>query len=77
LSSPLVAKRMASPACSSARMLTANRPAAVTARPVADVLLRQTRSIGGSSESELTALAVVPCGLPSCSAVMTVTPLAK
>ena len=68
---------MASSACSSPSTFTANRPAAATARPVAEVRLRQTRSIGGSSESELTALAVVPCGLPSCSAVMTVTPLAK
>src|SRR3954449_12889204 len=33
--------------------------------------------MGGSSDRELTALAVVPNALPSCWAVMTVTPLAK
>jgi hypothetical protein len=37
----------------------------------------QTSSIGGSSDSEVTALAVVPNDRPSCSAVITVTPLAK
>jgi hypothetical protein len=37
----------------------------------------QIRSIGGSSESDVTALAVVPYARPSCIAVITVTPLAK
>jgi hypothetical protein len=41
-------------------MLTAKCPAAAIACWVDEDLLRQTSSIGGSSESELTALAVVP-----------------
>ena len=52
-------------------------PASPTARPVADCRLRQTSSIGGSSDSEETALAVDPCRRPSCAVVITVTPLAK
>ena len=39
---------------------------------------RQTSSSGGSSESELTALAVVPVGRPAASRVVTsVTPVAN
>src|SRR4051794_27296757 len=75
--SPLVAKRIASWAWSSPRMFTAKRAEALTAWPVDEDLLRQMRTIGGSSDRELTALAVVPNGRSSCSAVMTVTPLAK
>ena len=41
------------------------------------VLLRHTRTIGGSIDSELTALAVVPNGAPSTVVVMMVTPLAN
>ena len=58
-------------------MLTAKWPAAATVLPVEDVLLRQTRTIGGSSDSELTALAVEPLDSPAWVAVITVTPLAK
>jgi hypothetical protein len=58
-------------------MLTANLPADATARAVEDDLFRQIKTIGGSSDSEVTALAVVPFGSPSWTAVITVTPLAK
>ena len=37
----------------------------------------QTRSSTGSSESEATALAVIPAGASSCRVVITVTPVAK
>jgi hypothetical protein len=41
-------------------MLTAKRRAAAITWPVDDDLFRQTSSIAGSSDRELTALAVVP-----------------
>ena len=37
----------------------------------------QTSSSTGSSESEATALAVIPAGFPSLRVVITVTPVAK
>ena len=55
---PLPAKRIAASACPSARMLTAKRRAAAITWPVDDDLFRQTSSIAGSSDRELTALAV-------------------
>ncbi len=58
-------------------MLTAKAPDRSTACPVADDLFIAISSIGGSSDSELTAEAVVPCSTPSRLVVMTVTPLAK
>ena len=77
LSPPLRAKRIASSPWSSPRMLTANAPVPAIAAPVADSRFMQTSSIGGSSASEVTALAVVPWRRPSAVVVMTVTPLAK
>ena len=62
---------------SSARMLIAKWPASCIACPVCDVRFMQMSIIGGSTESEVTALAVVPYGVPSTIAVTTVTPLAK
>jgi hypothetical protein len=41
-------------------MFTANLPEVATAWPVDDCSFMQMSSIGGSSETELTALAVVP-----------------
>src|SRR4051794_35117121 len=58
-------------------MFTPKRFDCATARPVSDCLFMQTSSIGGSSDNDVTALAVVPYGRASCSAVITVTPLAK
>src|SRR4051794_19430534 len=58
-------------------MLTPKRFEIATARPVSDCLFMQTSSIGGSRESDVTALAVVPYFRPSWSAGTTVTPLAK
>src|SRR5580693_1419127 len=58
-------------------MLTPKTPACATARPVSLVLFRQTRIMGGSIDSEETALAVVPKGAPLAVVVMTVTPLAN
>jgi hypothetical protein len=37
----------------------------------------QTRSSTGSSDREVTALAVIPAGLPSLRVVITVTPVAR
>ena len=61
----------------SARMFTAKRPERCTASWVALAALRQTSSIGGSSESEETALTVMPRRAPSCSVVITTTPVMK
>ena len=58
-------------------MLTANRPERRTASCVALAALRQTSSIGGSSESEETALTVMPRGAPSSTVVITTTPVMK
>src|SRR3954451_4695685 len=58
-------------------MFTPKRFDSATARPVSDCLFMQIRSIGGSSDSDVTALAVVPYGRSSWTAVITVTPLAK
>ena len=58
-------------------MFTANAPEAETAWAVGLRSLMHTSSIGGSIESDVTALAVMPWSLPSPRAVMTVTPLAK
>ena len=77
LSVPLEAKCRARSPCPSPRMFTAKRPRSAIAEPVRERRSRQTSSIGGSSESEETALAVVPSGPSSPSAVITVTPLAK
>src|SRR5262245_9396157 len=77
LSPPLRAKRVASSPWDSPRMLTAKRPAAAIAWPVDDSRFMHTSSIGGSSASDVTALAVVPCRRSSCAVVTTVTPLAK
>ncbi len=59
-------------------MFTANRPDRRTASWVPLAECRQTSSIGGSSDSEETALTVMPCGVPSSAlVVMTTTPLMK
>ncbi len=58
-------------------MLTQNAPDLSSAACVSLVLFRQTSTIGGSSDRELTALAVVPTGAPSTAVVITVTPLAN
>ena len=58
-------------------MLTANRPERRTASCVALAALRQTSSIGGSSESDETALTVMPRGAPSSTVVITTTPVMK
>src|SRR3954466_12159859 len=58
-------------------MFTPKRFDWATARPVSDCLFMQIKSIGGSSDSDVTALAVVPYARPSWRAVITVTPLAK
>ena len=61
----LVANRLAMSAWLSPRMLTTNRPASRIARPVSLVRFMQTSSIGGSMDSDETALAVVPRSVPS------------
>src|SRR5579863_7995072 len=58
--------------------LTTNAPWLRTARRVALLRSKQTSSSGGSSDSDVTALAVVPTGSPSSPIeVTTVTPVAK
>ena len=57
---------------------TANEPCPRIARSVRLPRSKQTSTSGGSSDSEVTALAVVPTGLPSApSEVTIVTPVAK
>jgi hypothetical protein len=59
-------------------MFTTNAPCPRIACRVRLPRSKQTRTSGGSSDSELTALAVVPTGWPSAPRdVMTVTPVAK
>jgi hypothetical protein len=58
--------------------LTTNAPWLRIACRVALLRSKQTNSSGGSSDSDVTALAVVPTGSPSSPIeVMTVTPVAK
>jgi hypothetical protein len=57
--------------------LTAKRLLASIALCVARRLSMQTTSSTGSSDSEQTALAVIPAGRPSWVVVTTVTPVAK
>jgi hypothetical protein len=58
-------------------MFTTNVPLSRTAVSVAAALLRHTSSDGGSSDTEVTALAVAPWSVPSWWEVITVTPVAK
>ena len=61
-----------------ASTLTANAPCAAIASSVTLARSKQTRISGGSRDSELTALAVVPTGSPTGpTEVTTVTPVAK
>src|SRR3546814_2167986 len=76
LSAPLLARRCAMGAESSASTLTANVPVRVIACAVEEVTFRQMRIIGGSSDRELTALAAAPKSISHSRVVMTVTPLA-
>ncbi len=64
----------ASSSCPSPSTLTTKRRLVSIASWVGSRLLMQTRSRIGSSESEATALAVIPAGLSSCRVVITVTP---
>jgi hypothetical protein len=57
--------------------LTTKRPAASIARCVGSSVLMHTSSRIGSSDTEATALAVMPAGAPSRSVVITVTPVTK
>ena len=58
--------------------LTANAPWPLMADRVALLRSKQTSTSGGSSESDVTAFAVVPTGSPSGpTEVTTVTPVAK
>jgi hypothetical protein len=64
--------------CAAASTFTANAPRPRMARSVWLSRSKQTSTSGGSSDSEVTALAVVPTGLPSAvSDVITVTPVTK
>src|ERR1700722_5454594 len=75
---PVRPRRCRTPSQRAASTLTANAPWARTDCSVRLDRSKQTRISGGSRESELTALAVVPTGWPSGSTeVTTVTPVAK
>jgi len=64
--------------CGAASTFTTNAPCPRMARRVRLPRSKQTSTSGGSSDSELTALAVVPTGSPSSSIDVTiVTPVAK
>ena len=64
--------------CAAASTFTANAPCPRIARSVWLPRSKQARTSGGSSDSAVTALAVVPTGLPSVPRdVITVTPVAN
>src|SRR5580704_14601221 len=64
--------------CGAASTLTTNAPCVRIARRVRLARSKQTSTSGGSSDSDVTALAVVPTGSPSSPIdVTTVTPVAK
>src|SRR5215207_5096804 len=77
LSSARRAKRRASTSSLSPSTLTAKRRLASIASCVGSRLSMQTSSSTGSSDSEQTALAVIPAGRPWYVVVTTVTPVAK
>jgi len=58
-------------------MFTAKLSVAMNASKLVDDLPRQNSTNGGSKETELKEFAVMPCGLPSTTVVMMVTPVAK
>src|SRR6266550_3741173 len=58
-------------------MLTANTPALERISCVSAVLSTQTSTSIGSSDSDVTAFAVMPCSSPRRRVVMSVTPVAK
>src|SRR5450631_4005297 len=75
---PRRAKFLDSCCCGAASTFTTNAPCPRIAARVRLPRSKQTRTSGGSSDSEVTALAVVPTGWPSASTdVTTVTPVAK
>src|SRR6185437_1905471 len=77
LSGDGVANVRAIPSCPSRRTLTANRLLCSSARCVGIRLLTQTSSRIGSSDTDATALAVMPARPSSVTVVTTVTPVAK
>src|SRR5438105_13961946 len=72
-----VANRRARWSSPSASTLTANRRLFSSASCVGSRLLTQTSSRTGCSDTEHTALAVIPAARPSATVVTTVTPVAK
>src|SRR4051794_21351274 len=77
LPSSLGAKRRARCSWPAASTLTPKRPARRTSGSVRAPLSKHTSTSTGSSESEATALAVIPWGPPGASTVTTATPVAK
>jgi len=76
--SPRRAKPADRCSCPAASTFTTDAPCPRMARSVRLPRSKQTRMSGGSSDSEVTALAVVPTGAPSAPIdVTTVTPVAK
>jgi hypothetical protein len=57
--------------------LTQKRPAAWIDGHVVDDFAAQNATSGGSSESDVKELTARPAGSPSCTAVITVTPVTK
>ena len=77
-SAPDFAKRRDIASWPSLSTLIVKTPEAVKQEAVSAFLSTQTRTSGGSSETEETALAVSPAGCPCASRVVTtVTPVAK
>ena len=74
---PRLEKCRASGSWAAVRMETAQAPAASTAAWKRLLRLTHTRTIGGSNETEDTAVAVMACARPPVRAVTTVTPLEK
>src|SRR5271156_1126112 len=58
-------------------MLTPKRPAATTIACVCARLAMETTQSGGVKDPDMKAFAVMPCGPPAASTVITVTPVAN
>src|SRR5689334_18067617 len=77
LSGALLANTRQTSSWSSARMLTQNEPDAWTLGHDDDCLPAQKSTLGGSSDREANEPIAMPTGVPSATAVMTVTPVGK
>src|SRR6185436_20302205 len=71
------AKRSESPVCLASRTLTPKRVPSCRSAPILARLSIEMRTSGGCSETDMNALAVIPCTCSPTRAVSTVTPVAN